>query len=136
MQETDYLQDALDRLTHCAGKLTLELSDTKLAPLNGNDSNYRPHYRCTLTGPGGEYVFDFWDSIKAGEDGTEATVYDVMTCLDWHCAESFDNFCDESGYDKDSISAHKTWRARLAPTRSLRRVFPSEKARVRLSEIR
>jgi len=132
----DYHADARDRLAKCGGSLKLTLSNTKVAPFEDGDPRHRPHYRCTLKGPGGSYTFDFWDSIKAGETGEPATEYDVLACLDWHCPDKFEDFCAEFGYDADSRIAHGIWKKCLAQTRALRRVFPSQAAQERLSEIR
>lgn len=90
----------------------------------------------TLTGPGGHYTFDFWDSIHAGETGEEATEYDVLACLEWDCPSVFADFCADFGYDEDSRKAYKTWTATLAQCRALHRIFPSESARESLTQIR
>ena len=36
--------------------------------------------------------------------------YDVLTCLQKYDVGSFKDFCDEFGYDDDSIKAHKTYK--------------------------
>ncbi len=58
-----------------------------------------------------------------------------MSCLDWACPESFEEFCSEFGYDNDSIKASKIWEGCLVQTRNLHRVFPSEEAQTCLAEI-
>jgi hypothetical protein len=135
MNDTDYQTDAITRLAQCGGKLRIRLSDTKPAPWD-EGGNYRPHYRCTLTGPGGRYTFDFWASLNDGETGRTATAYDVLACLEWHTPDSFEEFCSEFGSDTDSRKAHRTWRSCLAMTAALHRVFPSESARECLANIR
>lgn len=135
MSDIDYQADAKERLAKCGGTLKLKLSDTKTAPF-ADDGDYRPHYRCTLSGPGGTYTFNFWNSIHAGATGEEATVYDVLSCLDWNCPENFEDFCSEFGYDTDSMKAHRIWKGCLAQTRALNRIFPAETARECLAEIR
>lgn len=133
---TDYDKDACERLAKCGGSLGLTLSDSKTAPWTDADAGYRPHYRCTLKGPGGSYTFDFWHSLNAGKTGEKATTYDVLACLEWHTPEVFADFCGELGYNTDSRSAHRTWKACIAMTRALHRIFPSETARETLAEIR
>ncbi len=133
--ETDYERDAEGKLKACGGRLTIKLSDSKAAPWE-NNNRYRPHYRCELRGPGGAYAFDFWGSISAGETGTRASIYEVLACLTWYTPEDFKEFCSEYGYGNDSIQAHKTWRACLAQTRALKRVFPLAEHRELLQEIR
>lgn len=43
--------------------------------------------------------------------GTEPNMYDVMTCLQKYDVGSFDDFCDEFGYDNDSIGALKIYKS-------------------------
>jgi hypothetical protein len=135
---TDYLKDATERLAKCGGTIRIRLSDTKLAPWVDDDDNtpYRPHYRVTLTGPGGSYTLDYWGSINDGETGAEASAYDVLACLTWFDPGTFEQFCDEFGYEPDSSKANKVWRAVKAQAAALQRIFPSETARQSLAEIR
>jgi hypothetical protein len=37
------------------------------------------------------------------------TSYDILSCLEKYDPESFNDFCDNYGYDNDSISAHKIY---------------------------
>lgn len=43
--------------------------------------------------------------------GTPPTAYDVLTCLEKYGYEDFQDFCDSLGYDPDSRSALKTYKA-------------------------
>lgn len=43
--------------------------------------------------------------------GTPPTAYDVLTCLQKYDVGSFEDFCSEFGYDTDSRSAKKTYKA-------------------------
>lgn len=43
--------------------------------------------------------------------GIEPTAYDVLSCLTKHDPGSFDDFCDEYGYDNDSRKAEKIYNA-------------------------
>jgi hypothetical protein len=136
MTTTDYNQDAKERLARCGGTIRIKLSDTKVAPWDGECAHYRPHYRVTLTGPGGSYTLDFWGSINDGETGAQATAYDVLACLEWSDPGTFESFCGNFGYEPDSIKANKVWRAVKAQAAALGRIFPSETARQTLGEIR
>lgn len=134
--ETESYQEHAKRvLAKCGGSMSMVLSDTKAAPWNDDDPRYRPHYRVTLTGPGGRYQFDFWDSIQSGEKGEKPTEYDVIACLAWNTTELFPEYCKEFGYSEDSRRAHQCWKSCLAQTRALHRIFPSETAREALMEI-
>lgn len=39
------------------------------------------------------------------------TAYDVLSCLEKYDIGTFENFCDEFGYDTDSMKAFKTYEA-------------------------
>lgn len=43
--------------------------------------------------------------------GTPPTAYDVLTCLQKYDVVSFEGFCSEFGYDTDSRTARKTYKA-------------------------
>jgi len=140
---TDYLENAKRRLAQCGGTIRIKLSDTKVAPWDSigrpadkGSACYRPHYRVTLTGPGGSYTLDFWGSINDGETGAQASAYDVLACLEWFDPGTFESFCGDFGYEPDSIKASKAWRAVKAQAAALQRIFPSETARQTLAEIR
>lgn len=45
------------------------------------------------------------------KEGTSPTEYDILACLTKYDPETFENFCDEFGYDTDSKSAEKTYNA-------------------------
>ena len=49
-----------------------------------------------------------WDRNK---DHKEPSAYDVLACLEKNDPEDFNFFCDNTGYNKDSISAKKTYDA-------------------------
>lgn len=131
-----YETDAQTRLAQCGGTIKIKLSDTKVAPWEDKASGYRPHYRITLSGPGGSYALNFWGSLNDGESGARAGAYDVLSCLEWSDPGSFEDFCGEFGYEPDSIKANKTWRAVKAQAAALARIFPSESARETLGQIR
>ena len=43
--------------------------------------------------------------------GKEPKLYDVLACLQKYEVGTFEDFCNEFGYDNDSISAKKTYKA-------------------------
>lgn len=58
---------------------------------------------------GGCYSFEFGQSIANGAE--EPTMYDVLACLTKSDPGSFEDFCDEYGYDEDSRNAYSVWGA-------------------------
>lgn len=63
------------------------------------------------------------------------TEYDILACLEIYIPDTFDDFCDEFGYDNDSISALNTYLACQRQWAALRKIFTKEQIE-KLSEIR
>ncbi len=85
-------------------------------------------YRVTLwrDGKPGRVSFDFWGSYRDHQTGNkELTAYDVLACIsgDANTPETFEDFCDEYGYDEDSRRAFETFRRCNKLARKLRRLF-------------
>ncbi len=60
--------------------------------------------------------FKFYQSIANSHwngfnDIKEPTAYEVLACICKDDPGTFENFCDEYGYDNDSIKDRKVWRA-------------------------
>lgn len=74
------------------------------------------HWRCTLRAPGGRQMTVVF-SKGIGHKGALPEVEEVLSCLALDASGlensrgSFADFCQEYGYDTDSIKAHKTFRA-------------------------
>ena len=58
--------------------------------------------------------------------GTPPTAYDVLTCLQKYEIDTFEHFCDEFGYDTDSISAKKTYKACLKEYTNVCKIWSDE----------
>lgn len=54
------------------------------------------------------------------------TFYDVFTCLTKYDVGTFDNFCDNFGYDNDSITALKTYKQVVKEYKQLSKLFTSD----------
>lgn len=70
-----------------------------------NDKEKRNIYKITLTNENHSYIFKFGDSIA----NTEAKIklestYSILACLYGCTFDSFEDFCDSFGYDKDDES--------------------------------
>lgn len=141
---TDYEKQAADFLEKFGIKFRATLSDSK--PAMWEPAGH--HYRVTLSKPDGHaslyrgvkdgvpqkmrpgrLVFDFWGS-KADMDNkrTELSAYDVLACIsgDVHTPETFKEFCDEFGYDTDSIKAKQTFERANRFAKRLRDFFTQE----------
>lgn len=96
-----------------------------------NSSEYKKHFaddkecryvfNCTLKCKGKRYTFNFGQSVASGAE--EPTMYDVLTCLQKYEVGTFENFCSDFGYNDDSITALKTYKAVCKEYNSMLRVF-------------
>lgn len=86
-----------------------------------DDKQARYVFKLRLTRNRKRYTFNFGQSIN---DGTkEPTLYDVLTCLTKYDPETFENFCSEYGYDTDSRSAERTYKAVCKEWAAVERLF-------------
>jgi len=146
--KTEFDTQATDFLSRFGLKLKITLSDTK-TPSWGDDcgGKYRPHYRVTLA-INKSYVghsnrpfphstsFDFFGSIRDGMDGTSPSEYSVLACIssDIYCPDTFADFCSDYGYDEDSRTAEKQFRACSRFAKQLRAFFTPDEIKA-LQEI-
>ena len=68
------------------------------------------------------------------EEGREPiptpTFYDILTCLTKYDPGSFENFCGDFGYDEDSRSAERTYKAVVKEYKAMARLFSEEELEV------
>ena len=91
-----------------------------------DDKQRRAVYRVTLTRGGDSFSFNFGQSIvnsyckvtpqRPGCMGIGATKkivplteYDILACMEKYDPGTFQDFCDNSGYDNDSIKAREIY---------------------------
>lgn len=86
-----------------------------------DDKQSRDIWRVTLRRNGKSFSFKFGQSIAS--DGTPPTAYDVLTCLTKYEPGTFENFCDEYGYDNDSRKAEKVYKAVVKEYAGVARLF-------------
>ncbi len=70
------------------------------------------------------YTFEFGQSVAEGNN--EPTLYDVLTCLQKYDVGTFEDFCDDFGYDNDSRTAEKTYNAVVKEFQAMERLFNSD----------
>lgn len=129
---TTYDEQAESFLAKHGIRFRATLSDSKTVPWSDSEHSVcgskaeksRHHYRVTLSKPeikngamvkgrSARLTFDFWGCIADAEKGlTTVTPYDVLSCIssDVNCPETFADFCDEYGYEADSIKALQLFR--------------------------
>lgn len=137
MKTNEYDQQATQFLASNGIKFRATLSDTK-APAWSDNGKYGHHYRVTLSKPAKRLTFDFWSSIADEEEGIKTVrPYSVLACIsgDAYCPETFEDFCGEYGYERDSIKVLQTFRRCSAFAKRLRAFF-TEPELEQLQEIR
>lgn len=92
------------------------------------DKQSRDIYKCTLRNASHSYTFTFGQSIA--DAGKCPTSYDVISCLQKYEVGTFEDFCSEFGYDSDSRSAYKTYKAVCKEWNNICKLFTSEQLEV------
>ena len=69
--------------------------------------------------------FKFGDSIFNTEERKSPTMYDILCCMgaDYSCPDSFEDFCDEYGCDRDSLMDKKTFDKSKRQSQKLKTIF-------------
>jgi len=85
------------------------------------DKESRYVFNCALSRNGKKYTFNFGQSIFKGSE--EPEIYDILACLQKYEIGTFEDFCADFGYDNNSITAHKTYKAVLKEYQAVERLF-------------
>jgi hypothetical protein len=101
---TNYEKQAQDFLKRT--KTTMDIKYLEHAKYFPGDTQARDIYQVTLRRHGNEYIFKFGQSIHDTKQKKTPTAYDILACLIGDEVDSFEDFCDNYGYNPDSISAH------------------------------
>lgn len=64
--------------------------------------------------------------VVPNKEFAEPTAYNVFACLEKHGYDSFEDFCDELGYDADSRKAEKIYNAVMEEYRNVCMLFNEE----------
>jgi len=131
-----YDQQALDFLAKHGITFSFKLANTKVPSWDKN--RQCNHFVATFKKGKSKLSFDFFDSIHNFQKGVvELDAYTALTVCsaEIHCADTFEDFCSEYGYDEDSRSAEKTFRALSKMSKKLKKFFDTEEMREDLGEI-
>jgi hypothetical protein len=144
--KTNYQKQAEDFLTATNTTLEVLKAAPQKSPLWAGSENIpvRDHginYSVTLKNNRHSYTFDFWgsiadaDKIRHGEGhGTKPKAYDILACLSPLHEDNFKDFCRSFGYDTDSITGEKTYKACIEQDKNIKKLFTSEELEL-LTEI-
>ena len=105
--DTNYEKQATDFLEKTGCKMEIRFKENRT--YFPNDKEQRDVYGIKITRGKRSWSFDFGNSIN--NTGIKPTSYDILACLTKSDPESFENFCNEYGYDFDSRTAEKTYNA-------------------------
>ena len=97
------------------------IGDPKYKKYFTGDEDSRYVFKLRLTRDGKSYTFNFGQSIAAGAEYPK--LYDVLSCLTKYDPESFNNFCSEFGYDEDSRTVKRTYKAVCKEWEAVNRMF-------------
>lgn len=104
--------------------LKMKVGESEYKRYFPSDKDSRYVFKITLKKGGKQYTFNFGQSIAEGSN--EPTLYDVLACLTKYDVGTFENFCSDFGYDEDSRTAEKTYKAVLKEWQAMERLFNSE----------
>jgi hypothetical protein len=92
------------------------------------DKDARNIYRVTIKRNNKQISFRFGDSINNTNMGYEPDLYSILSCVssEFDVPESFADFCDEFGYDIDSIKHLRNHKAALKQSEKLHKLFDEE----------
>lgn len=83
-------------------------------------------YRVSIMTPIKSFTVTFHDSINNTVTGVRPTKYDVLACLTKYDPGSFEDFCNEFGYDEYNRNSMSTYRAVLREWEKMEEAFTEE----------
>lgn len=119
---TDYNKRAIDFLN--ATSTSFDVAFKKHDFYFDGDKDTRDIYRITLKNKLHTYRFNFGQSIA--NTGICPNPYDVLSCLQKYEVGTFENFCNDFGYDTDSRAAYKTYKAVMKEWKNVELLFTPE----------
>ena len=87
---------------------------------------YANKYKCKISYQKRSGVFEYTDSVVNTTEGREPEIKDVLYCLVMEYtsgSETFQDFCDEFGYDNDSIKSLNIFKACQKNSEKMKRIF-------------
>ena len=91
----------------------------------------RNQYKVTIYNGAHKFSTTFTDSIYNTQNGKKSSHFDMLYCIvsDMQCVQyndTFEDFASEFGYDEDSRSAEKIYKACLKTKDNLERLFGND----------
>ncbi len=117
----EYEQQAIDFLNKTNTQFSLKFN--KNDKYFADDKEGRNIYTICLKRGKIKYEFSFGQSIVNTEKSIDPKPYDVLAAITKHDVGTFENFCDDFGYDKDSRKAEKIYNACVKEYEAVERLF-------------
>lgn len=108
--------------------IKLKIKDIEYKTMQWDKNQQRYVFKLQLLRGRKSYTFEFGQSISKGSE--EPNLYDVLTCLQKYDVGTFEDFCGDFGYDLDSRTAEKTYKAVVKEFEAMERLFSSEELEV------
>lgn len=121
--EQNYTKEASDLLQQMGVKFSARF--IQYGAHFNDDKESRDIFRVSFSRGRNRFSLRFGQSLKDsdGGGGTPPTAYDVICCLQRSDVGSFNDFCNEFGYDFDSRKAEKTYFAVVKEYNKVQRFF-------------
>lgn len=113
-------------------KIEMEIINHDFGLYFPEDRQPRDIYTCRLKANNKQYTFKFGQSLA--NHGVEPELNEVLECFTWYNPHSFEDFCEENGYNNDSISAYKIYKSVMKEYKALLRMFGSEETLIDLAD--
>jgi hypothetical protein len=104
--------------------LKMKIGESEYKKHFPTDKDNRYVFKITLKKGGKQYTFNFGQSISEGSN--EPTLYSVLSCLQKYDVGTFEDFCGDFGYDEDSRTAERTYKAVVKEFQAMERLFNSD----------
>lgn len=124
MNNLDYNQQSLQFLNDTNTSFTAKYKKHDI--YFSGDKEKRDIYSITLKNDLHSFRFDFGRSINNSNGSTPPNAYDVLACITKYDPYSFENFCSDFGYDVDSRSAEKIYKAVCKEWENIKQLFTED----------
>lgn len=122
MTTTDYNKQGTDFLQFANTTILIRFKETGL--YFPTDKQARDIYNVTLKNEKNTFRFTFGQSVNSLDEPTE---YDVLAYITKYDCGTFSEFCSAYGYDADSRSAYKIYKAVMKEWKNIEKMFtPAE----------
>jgi hypothetical protein len=118
---SEYTEQATKFLTDTKTRFSVKF--VKYGKHFSDDKESRDIYRFTFTRNGKRFSGNFGQSINKSGTGEAPSAYDVLSCLTKYEPGTFSNFCGDFGYNEDSRTAERVYKAVVKEWASVSRLW-------------